>query len=693
VNKSEKISSSLEELFALKKVTEDQLNIIKHQVDKMAQYDLTNSENIESDSHISWDEHIKRVADAETDLKIINDAQHFKQRLPLQDGCPGCAATRRAFSEAGLADCRMQLNNARKSLLIASKNKYDNTQHILKTIVAQIQEAEQAKVTEAVDCYVRASQAREIAEAKLKKAEAIDRKNALIRERADIKICEIDQEERNAAKHALDAIRTMEYALLKKAEAINRRNALNRERAVLKIFEADQNERNTARRALDAIHIMECAAYWWYEDKKAWEQYEITQAIRRQLDNLIETHTSLANAYTNEVREKSNAIAKAIEIIQHRKFALQSIKTAQAKVIHATKFAEIVKDFERLKHEAEIASKERAAAENMMATTRNQREELQKKRSALQVDTARLAERIAFETKRDNRKKELEAKKVVIEAYRQVLSPTSGIASVLLIRAREGLESTINMALAEVDAPFRAILNEKFDLHIQTTATTTERARTLPIGLGSGYQRFVLGLAARRALWTLAEVPLPDASIIDEGFASCDDERLGAVADHLVTAASASAAALVAGLPPSLRGPRLHFAVSHVEALKIRLERPLAITRITGYSHVTNILAVITRTITPDTKRMATVRSTILQDAKRMAIASSVTQDTKVKSAEKATTQQNIANVARLPPDPNKAGNVWCAACDRSFTAGRAVGHLQTAGHKKAAQKYTNAHK
>ena len=81
----------------------------------------------------------------------------------------------------------------------------------------------------------------------------------------------------------------------------------------------------------------------------------------------------------------------------------------------------------------------------------------------------------------------------------------------------------------------------------------------LSASLSSGYQHFVLSLAARLAIWRLARAPRPDAMVIDEGFGACDEDYLDALAGALEA---------LAGAPG---GPRLVFIVSHVDGLKVAL--------------------------------------------------------------------------------------------------------------------------
>jgi DNA repair exonuclease SbcCD ATPase subunit len=146
----------------------------------------------------------------------------------------------------------------------------------------------------------------------------------------------------------------------------------------------------------------------------------------------------------------------------------------------------------------------------------------------------------------------------ILKAYRTILKPVGGIGDVLLERGRKILIIQINNALLELGAIFEIDINSNYEVYIKSPNSI------LPSGLGSGYQKFVLSLAARLAIWRLSTNPRPDAFIIDEGFGACDEFYLNAIMTALESLSTAP------------DGPKLLFLVSHVD-LKNRIERPIEI--------------------------------------------------------------------------------------------------------------------
>ncbi|MFA6166451.1 MAG: metallophosphoesterase [Gemmatimonadaceae bacterium] len=183
--------------------------------------------------------------------------------------------------------------------------------------------------------------------------------------------------------------------------------------------------------------------------------------------------------------------------------------------------------------------------------------------SALAADEwelGKLTQEAAVEESRAAAAATAEARHRTLKAYRAVLRPNGGIADRLLEQSRAALERRINDGLRELGARFEAQITPEYEVEQRMVGDDW-----LPASLGSGYQKFVLSLAARLAIWRLAAAPRPDAFFIDEGFGACDEDYL-----ELMTGALEA----LAGAPD---GPRLIFIVSHVEALKMRVERPLQI--------------------------------------------------------------------------------------------------------------------
>ncbi len=126
------------------------------------------------------------------------------------------------------------------------------------------------------------------------------------------------------------------------------------------------------------------------------------------------------------------------------------------------------------------------------------------------------------------------------EAYRRVLDPRNGLGALLLEEARPAINGAINQALSGLAASFHVVVAPGFDLELVDNAT---KAVTVP-ALGSGYQQFALDLAARIALASVAQVPLPACFLIDEGFGCLDAANLARVGEALAAMASAPGAPL-----------------------------------------------------------------------------------------------------------------------------------------------------
>jgi hypothetical protein len=234
-----------------------------------------------------------------------------------------------------------------------------------------------------------------------------------------------------------------------------------------------------------------------------------------------------------------------------------------------------------LRREGEAA----AAAERLRgaADLRTEHDRLALRAATATADAARAADRIEAEQDRAASFADCERRLDLLRQYRGVIQANGGIADALLRLARRDLEWAINDALTEIGASFSACLSEDFTLLHRARGPPGENGLSsanddawVESSLASGYQRFAISLAARLALWRLAEVPLPDCLIVDEGFGACDEGHLDGLAESL------AALATVKG------GPALVFVVSHVAALAAQIERPLVLTAGPDGSRVAN---------------------------------------------------------------------------------------------------------
>jgi DNA repair exonuclease SbcCD ATPase subunit len=276
--------------------------------------------------------------------------------------------------------------------------------------------------------------------------------------------------------------------------------------------------------------------------------------------------------------------------------------------------------------------------------------------SVIDQDILRTAIEREYEAERMERYVRANKQQVILKAYRTVLKPVGGIGDRLLEKGRNLLEQKINDALYELGAKFRISIAQDYDIAILNVAALNDTMtgviasmgatapmsmnvhdKSVPSTLASGYQKFVLSLAARLAIWRLSTSPRPDAFIIDEGFGACDEENLESMASALESLASAPG------------GPQLVFIVSHVDTLKTRLERFLEIEVLASGSKVSN---------------------TIQEHIVKRSVASNA---------------QIASDV--IGPDPEKIGNVYCQSCKQSLTIGRLSKHLTTQKHTESLKR------
>jgi DNA repair exonuclease SbcCD ATPase subunit len=415
-----------------------------------------------------------------------------------------------------------------------------------------------------------------------------------------------------------------------------------------------------------AVSIIERANYHRAKDRAAWEAYEndvlaaaATEAMTASAIELA-THrheaavasllAAVGRAASEAERETLSAAAKRARG-EHREGSALRLRGVAA-LIEWKELAEQARASEALVG-ALAASEEalrdaqgvldRAGATAAAAAEKKQNADA--KLTAAQSRVAvfeklidRLEDTLAKERSRAEQYEEAARRYQTLKAYKAVLRPSGGIGDCLLERGRAVLDRRINEGLRELGAKFSAEILPDYDIRLKPA----ESSDWLPSSLGSGYQKFVLSLAARLAIWRLSASARPDAFIIDEGFGACDEEYLEAMAVALETLASTPG------------GPRLVFLVSHVDALKVRLERTLEISLQPAGSRVANGCA------TESTRR---------QVAAAVAAVVAASPDD------------------HITPDPAKAGNIYCEACRQSLSAGRKTQHVASAKHAAAVKK------
>lgn len=366
-----------------------------------------------------------------------------------------------------------------------------------------------------------------------------------------------------------------------------------------------------------------------------WEKYD--EQVQKLQDattefekiNLVATsareeYTKLKNLRSKYVNSYFAWEAYEVNVVKQQEL-LDRIKQTKEKLTELKETLRIVTDEHR--------NVEQSYNENIQKSI-----SAQKKQSAAMREITRLTTELSYESERYQKYTLAVKQQEVLRLYRTVLRSNGGIGDILLGKGRARVERQINNSLCELGAKFVVQVNDDYEI-FQKNLTDNYY---LPASLCSGYQKFVLNLAARLAIWHLSTSARPDAFIIDEGFGACDDEYLDSMANSLEALASTP------------NGPRLIFIVSHVDVLKARVERALEIKVYPTGSRVVNV-----------TKEEVLVNVEALVHVDALV--------------------NNQVGVFR--PDLIKVGNIYCNICKNSMQAGRRDKHLSSKKHTNALTK------
>lgn len=214
-----------------------------------------------------------------------------------------------------------------------------------------------------------------------------------------------------------------------------------------------------------------------------------------------------------------------------------------------------------------------AAAEKTLTAVR-------RRAVTLAAERARAEERARAHQERAARRAVHKARLDLLTEYARVIDVRTGLGAILLRRARMQLQNEINTQLRALQGAsangldFEVQLDDEFELYTVDPPRKNEFESRRPSSLASGYQRFVLSLATRLALHCIAEAPVLDALLIDEGFGALDTTHMAAAGAHL-------AAMAVVGRP------RIIFIVTHVGSLRDAIARTLPLAQTAeGHSQV-----------------------------------------------------------------------------------------------------------
>jgi DNA repair exonuclease SbcCD ATPase subunit len=169
------------------------------------------------------------------------------------------------------------------------------------------------------------------------------------------------------------------------------------------------------------------------------------------------------------------------------------------------------------------------------------------------IMTERLKQIEAMETDLFN----VKSNEALYELYQTIIDDKKGIPALLLGKNISAFTGAVNQTLAQFTDMQLEISD---DLNLGVRVGGFHRAE--PLVMGSGYQKFVIGMACRIALANIANIPLLDGIIIDEGFSSMDNLNQDLVIDFLRDLGHEH---------------ELLFIISHLDALQAAMDRTLTI--------------------------------------------------------------------------------------------------------------------
>lgn len=353
--------------------------------------------------------------------------------------------------------------------------------------------------------------------------------------------------------------------LRKVKEVIAKKIAVEAElNKTLKDIELKLRDIDRVRMIDEQINIMKAAEPFYYEMRKVMQAIDIMERARyhtikaKESADMYNVKMTLSNQKAEEFAEKTSHI----EFNKNTKLVLQENYAKYSERLNSINMLNSMLRclYDTCRHyKAALCRQQYEKSVDAVTALENELQAANVKVETKRLEHAKLEVQYNYELKRSAELSAAQRNYSILKAYKSILRPNGGIADKLLEHARMTFNRRLIEALRELGAKFVIDLNDKFELYISSTQDT----QMLPASLASGYQKFVLGLASRLAIWRLSSIPRPDAFIIDEGFGACDDDYLDLMANALEA------------LSVAPDGPRLVFIVSHVDALKTRLERSI----------------------------------------------------------------------------------------------------------------------
>lgn len=255
-----------------------------------------------------------------------------------------------------------------------------------------------------------------------------------------------------------------------------------------------------------------------------------------------------------------------------------------------------------------------------------------------------------------------------LKIYRQIIKPTNGIINLLLNNICPTIESKVNNML--INTNIKIMINSDFDILYDVNG------HWLDISLSSGYQKFILNLVFRIVLWQVADVVIPDAIFIDEGFGMCDNENITIINE------------LLHSIVKNNEMPKIIFIVSHVNYLIDNIESPLFIENgkiVSRHVKFTESFTDLTDSVIEPQDELITESIVISQDNSVGTIETIETTET-TETIETVTDKTQPELTSELLDELISVvdnDKYYCSSCNVYIKTSHKNKHIATAKHKK----------
>lgn len=284
--------------------------------------------------------------------------------------------------------------------------------------------------------------------------------------------------------------------------------------------------------------------------------------LKQWKDELGQLRQDLKNLEDNlDIQEKIKELDQKIIITQQDRDELWDIWD-KSRIMEKVKL-------EKQKEEANLEIREKIDSLVVkLKESQHRRDSLEQKIMNLSAEEQMYGHQIDRQRDLVKKIKDLKNENIILDIYVQCLGK-DGIPKYLISKYLPEFERVVNLIMEDL-VNFRIrmeISDKKWNLYV------VYEDRKLNLDLCSGYEKFVVGLAVKCALFHLSQMSKPQFMVVDEGFGSLDQRHLNEIGRILNYLRSKYDFVLL---------------ITHIEAIKDELDQQLEIKRIGEYSKVNN---------------------------------------------------------------------------------------------------------